>query len=270
MNLKDLLEADQKTDTKTKNKTGLSDDFLDDLFGSQPDQPIVHKKYAKDGDKTDDDDKPAKSTRTVSKEKTHAASANITHSEKSQKHLADLHKNMPDAGAEEDEPKTPSTELTVKSAQVPKVVSSAMKAAGMLDPDFHIVDNLPGNMSRAIKQLGKALFKELTTTSTGDISMVANLSGQGPNSEKEVNAVAAYAKKHGKDLGPGDIDFEGIMPGYKASTHMYTADGVRFMLVKDHAGTYIYAWPEKDSKLKMGHEKLAHDKPKADEPKRLK
>lgn len=269
MKLTDLLEAERKTDTKTKK--GLSDeDFLNDLFGDQPDQPIVHKKYAKDDDKTDDDDAPAKKTKTVSKEKTHAASANIRMDDRSARHLDDLHRNMPDAGAEEDEPKTPSTELTVKSAQVPKVVSHAMVAAGMLDPDFHIVANLPGNMSRAIQQLGKALFKELTSTPTKDISMVANLSGQGPNSEKEVNAVAAYAKKHGKDLGKGDVDFEGIMPGYKADTHMYTADGVRFMLVKDHAGTYIYAWPEKDSKLHMGHEKIAHDKPKADEPKRLK
>jgi hypothetical protein len=37
------------------------------------------------------------------------------------------------------------------------------------------------------------------------------------------------------------------MPGYKADTHMFSAAGIRWMLVKDFAGQYIYCWPESDS-----------------------
>jgi hypothetical protein len=37
------------------------------------------------------------------------------------------------------------------------------------------------------------------------------------------------------------------MPGYTAETNQYTAGGIRWLLVRDFAGTYIYAWPEADS-----------------------
>ena len=87
----------------------------------------------------------------------------------------------------------------------------------------------------------------LTMTPTKRIHVIANLSGKGPNSTQEVNAVAGFLKQHGSDRGPGDVDFDAVMPGYKAQTHMYTAAGIRWMLVKDFAGQYIYCWPEEDS-----------------------
>jgi hypothetical protein len=87
----------------------------------------------------------------------------------------------------------------------------------------------------------------LTMTPTKRIHVVANLGGQGPNTNQEVQAVAGFLKEHGEDLGPGDIDFDNVMPGYSAQTHMFNAAGIRWMLVKDFAGAYIYCWPEEDS-----------------------
>jgi hypothetical protein len=127
------------------------------------------------------------------------------------------------------------------------VAGQAIQAAGMQNPEFHQVANLPGNMSDQIRQLGKSLFGSLTMTPTKRIYVVANLGGQGPNTNQEVQAVAGFLKKEGKDLGPGNVDFEQVMPGYKADTHMFSAAGIRWMLVKDFAGQYIYCWPESDS-----------------------
>ena len=147
----------------------------------------------------------------------------------------------------DEEPPEQLPSVEVNTANLPAVAGQALQAAGVQNPDFHQVANLPGNMADQIRQLGKSLFGSLTMTPTKRIHVVANLGGQGPNSSAEVNAVAGFLKDHGRDLGPGDIDFENVMPGYKAQTHMFSAAGIRWMLVKDFAGQYIYCWPEEDS-----------------------
>jgi hypothetical protein len=147
----------------------------------------------------------------------------------------------------DEEPPEQLPSVEVNTANLPAVAGQALQAAGVQNPDFHQVANLPGNMADQIRQLGKSLFGSLTMTPTKRIHVVANLGGQGPNSSAEVNAVAGFLKDYGRDLGPGDIDFENVMPGYKAQTHMFTAAGIRWMLVKDFAGQYIYCWPEEDS-----------------------
>lgn len=154
--------------------------------------------------------------------------------------LASLGKNVSmddtDTDAVPQEPHKPET--------LPAVISHEMRVAGYLEPDWHLVANLPGNMSAQIRQLGKVLFKTFTKTPTDKITMVANVMGQGPNSSSEINAVVAYLKKNGENLGPGNIDFDNIMPGYTADIHEYRAAGIHFMLVKDEYGQYIYSWPE--------------------------
>jgi len=150
-----------------------------------------------------------------------------------------------DAYPDQDSETVPSVE--VNTANLPAVAGQALRAAGVENPEFHQVANLPGNMADQIRQLGKSLFGSMTMTPTKRIHVIANLGGKGPNSTQEVNAVAGFLKQHGSDRGPGDVDFDAVMPGYKAQTHMYTAAGIRWMLVKDFAGQYIYCWPEEDS-----------------------
>jgi hypothetical protein len=153
----------------------------------------------------------------------------------------------PDLAPYEMEPPEDLPSVEVNTKNLPAVAGQALQAAGMQNPEFHQVANLPGNMSDQIRQLGKNLFGALTMTPTKRIYVVANLGGQGPNTNQEVQAVAGFLKEHGKDLGPGDVDFDAVMPGYKADTHMFSAAGIRWMLVKDFAGQYIYCWPESDS-----------------------
>jgi hypothetical protein len=89
--------------------------------------------------------------------------------------------------------------------------------------------------------------------------MIGNLGGQGPNTRQEVNAVANFVRENGENLGAGDIDFNAIMPGYNAETHQFVAAGIRWLLVKDFAGEYIYAWPEADSKTPSSHAQLGNE-----------
>jgi hypothetical protein len=87
----------------------------------------------------------------------------------------------------------------------------------------------------------------MTRTPTDDIWMVANLGGQGPNSPAEVNAVAGWVRANGDDLGDGNIDFDTTIPGYNADIKQYSAAGIRWLLVRDEFGNYVYSWPEQDS-----------------------
>ena len=245
MKLSELFEA--RTKTKTKEKVDIGD-----AFKEKKDQPLSKKEPEKETKKDTE-----KTVRGASAEKTAKATSKVSLDDTALKHLANLHKNLKDTvGKPEDavstDLKKASTEV-MKPEDVEKVLKNALKVAGVENPDWHMVSNLPGNMSRAIQTLGKALFASLTSTPTSKVTMIGNVGGQGPNSASEINAVVAYLKKHGKDLGPGEIDFENVMPGYKAKIHNFSAEGVRFMLVKDDHGQYIYTWPDRTSLTGKSH-----------------
>jgi hypothetical protein len=144
----------------------------------------------------------------------------------------------------------------VDTDNLPAVAGQALQAAGVQNPEWHKVANLPGNMKRAIQSLGRHLFGSMTRTRTEDIQMIANLGGQGPNTTQEVRAVAAWIRDNGEDLGPGDIDFATSIPGYNAEIHQFVAAGIRWLLVRDEFGQYIYSWPEQDSISHQGQAQL--------------
>lgn len=148
-----------------------------------------------------------------------------------------------------DQPEQALVPADVTPEHVPATISRsiAMTDPHAINPTWHTVSNLPGNMSRAILTLGKALFRAFTHTPTEEISMIGNVGGQGPNSTREVNGVAAWLKKNGREVDTADIDFDQSIPGYSAQVKHYTAGGIRFKVVRDQFGDYIYAWPEKDS-----------------------
>jgi hypothetical protein len=240
-------ERPRKQQTQTKQKSKLDPN----MFGPKLDQPVaktdplddLKRKAGIGGDRPEVNIKKASQADTLSK------TAGIGSDD-----MADMLSRMRNIEIDRDleaypEPEPPETlpSVEVNTANLPAVAGQALQAAGVQNPDFHQVANLPGNMADQIRQLGKSLFGSLTMTPTKRIHVVANLGGQGPNSTAEVNAVAGFLKKHGQDLGPGDIDFDNVMPGYKAQTHMFSAAGIRWMLVKDFAGQYIYCWPEEDS-----------------------
>lgn len=250
-------ERPRKTTTQTKTKP----DVKFDPFQTKPDQPLANR--PEEPKRTD---KPSDPTmRRASAANTRRATGSVHASDQ----MRDMLSRMRDIEIDPDLAPYPVDEPTldisteVNTENLPAVAGEALQAAGVTSPEFHQVARLPGNMSRMIRQLGKVLFGSMTNTPTEDIYMIGNLGGQGPNTRQEVNAVANWVRNHGDDLGPGDIDFEAVMPGYSAQTQQYVAAGVRWLLVKDFAGEYIYAWPESDSKTPSSQAQVGN------EPKRL-
>jgi hypothetical protein len=145
----------------------------------------------------------------------------------------------------------------VNPNNVPAMISREIAAAmpDTVDPQFHQVKNLPGYMSRAIRAMGRETFKNYTDTPVEDISVLANLGGQGPNSEREINAVSSWLKQNGTKLDASELGFGDMIPGYSAQTMLYSTAGMRFLVVKDFAGGYIYVWPEGSSSNALGSNK---------------
>ena len=234
--------------TKTKSRVKI------DPFQKQADQPIVPAKPA-DPDPLDNIRKNAgvKDIRQASAATTRQRTAGITPTAD----MVNMLSRMKDIDIDPDlapypEPEPPETlpSTQVNTQNLPAIAGQALQAAGLQYPEFHQVARLPGNMADFIRQLGKTLFGSMTATPTDKIYMIGNVNGQGPNTTAEVQAVAAYLKNHGQDLGPGEKLFDW------AQTHLFTADGIRWLLVKDFAGQYIYAWPEADSRDMSAQKRL--------------
>lgn len=120
-------------------------------------------------------------------------------------------------------------------------------AAGTVSPEFRTVAQLPGYMANAIRKIGRTVFKTYTTTPIEDIDVLANVQGQGPNSQREMNAVAGWARNNAtldqQTSEAATADFGNVIPGYTPKIQVYDAGGTAFMVVRDDMGDYIYSWP---------------------------
>ena len=149
------------------------------------------------------------------------------------------------------------TELT-SIENMPTVVGQQLDQAGVENPEWHQVKHLPGYLQSAIRAMGRQVFGSFTRTPIEDIQVVANVGG-GPNTEREVKAVATWLHSHGKKDTDGEMDFQQSIPDYGADFAIYKKDGFTFMVVKDFAGHYIYSWPTSDEKSSKGSERPAID-----------
>lgn len=243
MRIEDILEDTPRRRTTTQTRPDVN--VGPDLSG--PDyQPLEPRREPRQDQQRSAD--PQVQRTAASQGTTLRATAGLANAE-----MARLLSRMRDMEADADDPGYPdspaqeiSTEVNVRN--LPAVASARLQAAGFQNPDWHRVANLPGNMQQAIRTLGRRLFAAMTSTPTDEILMVANLGGRGPNTHQEVNAVVNFIQQHGQDLGAGDIDFDRIIPGYQADIHQYSAAGIRWLLVQDQFGRYVYSWPESDSR----------------------
>jgi hypothetical protein len=136
----------------------------------------------------------------------------------------------------------------VRPADVPMVLNNQLRTAGEQMPEWHTINNLPGYMQRAIRGMGRQMFGMMTRTPLEQIMTIANVDGQGPNTDAEMRAVANWLMQNGEDLGPVRIDHGRAIPGYEPDVHEFTAMGLRFHVVRDQMGQYIYAYPEQDAR----------------------
>ena len=250
-----LAEAEKKTKTKTKPDVDWS-------FEPPADQPLANREPERADEPANEPDTPK--IKKASQADTLRATSNMQPTDQMRNMLSrmrDIETDDEDDGYPDPEQETlPSTE--VNTANLPAIAGRALPAAGEVDPEFHKVANLPGNMARAIRTLGKSLFRSFTRTETNDIYMIGSLGGQGPNSAQEVNGVANWVRENGEELSTGDIDFDTSIPGYRADIKQYSAAGIRWLLVRDEFGNYIYSWPENDSIQQANTPELGNSRPR--------
>jgi hypothetical protein len=236
---------------------------FDNLFGQSDDQPLAHRpEEPEEPHPEQDQPHPEQDPRQRASQRDTQRAAGGAYNPR----MGDLLNRMRDIEADPDDPGYPEPEQDnqvahrVDNQNLPTIAGHALDVGGVQRPNFHKVANLPGNMSRSIRTLGRHLFRSLTSTPTDDIWMIANLAGQGPNSRQEVNAVAGWLRSHGEDLGDGNIDFAQSIPGYDADIHQYVAAGIRWLVVRDEFGDYIYSWPEQDSVDARNTRELGHER----------
>lgn len=144
-------------------------------------------------------------------------------------------------------PRTPNTDVVTRQT-LPDALKNSVQVAGTRNPKWHTINNLPGYMARAIRAMGRGMFDMITRTPLEDIQTIANVNGQGPNSEEELRAVAGWLRDNAEEVRTLDFDYSQLMPGYDPEVKEYRTDGIRFHVVRDEMGHYIYAYPEQDAK----------------------
>lgn len=132
---------------------------------------------------------------------------------------------------------------------LPQEIRRDLRTHGDVTARFHSVENLPGYLDDAIRMMGQKVFASLTATPIDEINVLANLGNQGPNEQRELNAVAGMVDTYGQRRGDYEMRFDRILPGYEADIRVYEYKDQIFCLVKDFAGSYIYSWPAENKKL---------------------
>lgn len=242
---------------KTKTKYDSSEWNLDgDMFGAKPDQPLVPMGEPDDEIPAQDapDDMPAMPT--ASADDTRAAMQNRAPTELMRDFMSRIN---PNAGGDEPElaPQDQQNAIVARTARdVPRVITTAMQATGMVSPTWHTLTNLPGYSQRHIRGMGRQVFGMFTATPLEQIKTIANVEGQGPNTDGELRAVAQWLMTNAVDLGEVNLDHGEAVPGYDPDVREYSANGVRFHVVRDRLGQYIYVYPDADARINTGQGRI--------------
>lgn len=105
-------------------------------------------------------------------------------------------------------------------------------------PEWHMVKNLPGYMQQGIRAMGRMVFAPFTDTPIEKIQVMASLIN-----ERDVRVMADFIRKNAFMDDEATMEAHDIIPGYGAQIQIWNMSGCTFMLVRDHAGEYIYGWP---------------------------
>jgi hypothetical protein len=257
MLMNEIIEADEpkkkKAETQPSSATYKEPEPNELDWGSMFDEPEDKPVAKVEPPKGKDDFKAAPEApnlRKASAASTARAVGNITPTDAMRDMMGRI--NIPD-DAIANEPEMPgdvdhdevSPEPPPPSA-VPALINKAIAASdpNAINPEWHQIKNLPGYMQRPIRAMGRATMGAFTDTPIEEISLVANLGGQGPNSDREVSGVAQWLKTNAQRVDSAEMNFGDTIPGYEAQTLVYKVPGMKFLVVRDFAGGYIYAWPD--------------------------
>lgn len=145
------------------------------------------------------------------------------------------------SGYDPDGPTQQSFDLEpVTTTTLPAVVNRALTDAGSrIQPEWHMVKDLPGYMASAIRAMGRMVFEPFTDTPIEEIQVLSSLS----NKEIEVKTVLTWLTRNAIRDDEAELTFQEILPGYAAKTQIWNTADATFMAVKDDHGIYVYGWP---------------------------
>lgn len=257
--------------TQTKKKPNPFD-FLDDLgdIGGTSNLPSGPVGSTGDDQSTDKGSSTGPAMPRASGDETRRRTSGMTPSDQMRDMLGRIDMNQDDeisdaeaarraglGGADRPEPETPTNQVDrVRPADVPMILNHQLRAAGEQMPEWHTINNLPGYMARAIRGMGRQMFGMMTRTPLEQIMTIANVDGQGPNTNEELRAVVSWLRNNGEDRGPVQIGHGQAIPGYEPQVHEFTAMGMRFHVVQDPMGQYVYAYPEQDARTHGAQDRL--------------
>jgi hypothetical protein len=125
---------------------------------------------------------------------------------------------------------------------LPAIISHEI-AGQDFNPEWFMVQNLPGYIQNAIRSIGRMVFAPFTRTPIGEIQVISTLT----NPEADVRKMMAWIRNNGEVRDQAELKMESIMPGYGAKVQVRQVAGCEFMLVSDHQGFYIYGYPASDA-----------------------
>jgi hypothetical protein len=234
----------KKTDTKQQDHDSIWND-MENLFGTGTNQPLT----VPDNDNAPiDSEEPNTTLPSASRQSTRDKVAAITPDAEMMNMHARINRDAitPDTPL----PEPAENELAIRTARdVPSVISNAMQTTGVQSPEWHHLRDLPGFNDNQIRSMGRQVFSMFTNTPAENIQTIANVNGQGPNTDAEMRAVASWLKNSAQDLGKVTVNHGIAVPGYKPDVREFVAKGIRFHVVRDQSGQYIYAYPNKDARI---------------------
>ena len=243
-------ETDPAKPTRTKTRSHLDD--LDDVLNPTPSQPLANIGGSDDDENELASDEPTISLPTASRDATQNRLRNMAPDYTMRDFINRANPELV-AMARAQPQMQPETNVALRTARdVPAVISSSLRAAGIQSPEWDKIRNLPGMNDDIVRALGSGMMNTMTSTPVGDIKVIANLIGRGPNTSAEMNAVSNWLKNNAQDLGDVIPSHGEAAPGYEVEAHNYKINGILFHMVKDHGGDYIYAWPARDTKQPAG------------------
>jgi hypothetical protein len=139
---------------------------------------------------------------------------------------------------------------------LPVVMHQTLMASGdaeidtAFDPKWHQIQNLPGYVQQGIRQVGRQVFQQFTTTPIEEIQMLCDLL----NPPTHVRKMAEWIYRNGVEEDAMNFDFREHMPAYAAMAgatigKVYRVGGYQFFIMKDNGGHYIYGWAANDPRI---------------------
>jgi hypothetical protein len=129
------------------------------------------------------------------------------------------------------------------------------------DIEWHDLRDLPGFAIETIRNMGRQVFAAFGEISDDDIHVLSTLT----HDEEDLDMVANMIRPMGEVVVDNAVvDFQDVMPGYKAHVGVYALSSDYYMFVKDSMGEYIYSWQNQAS-----HSKLQHQEPMGSGQERL-